>query len=265
MKSRLLPLAAVVAGIASAQPSPIPDVSPVLLTKNGVSISAKSYANRKKGNVRFVGEARNESGRTIRFAQWCIRASQQKAGCLLSLNNRGPWEPGATETWDYVIAAKGNGLPKHYLLLDVVTMDLNSIQRVFVGPIGGGDGGRTREQLKALLTNSGRFELVEAAALAEAFIVGWSEVRETGAVVTSMGGSAAIETLSTAAAASESDSLSRTVNVARSESTSRQSMVIRLVSPMGDTIWAWDDTQRCQGSKTKCAIDSLVITSAERL
>jgi hypothetical protein len=75
-------------------------------------------------------------------------------------------------------------LPEHRVVLTqlLVVNKLDAVRKLYVEPIDGANGALSRDQLKALIANSHRFELTEDPTIADAVLKGRSETREAGFV-----------------------------------------------------------------------------------
>jgi hypothetical protein len=140
---------------------------------------------------------------------------------------------------------------------------LQPIRKVFVDKIDGNNGPMTKEQLMALLSNTGRFDVVEDAKLADAIIKGRSESRESGGAITASETGSANNSVVGLLHGNQSKAVEQTII--------SEAIVLRLLLPSGETIWAWDDSKPCPanqrgskaaivqtvGTRAKCAIDDL--------
>jgi hypothetical protein len=231
----------------------------------------------------FTGTARNQSGRPIRYAAWCVQARKQKSGCTFRLWTTGtPWNPGEVIKLEYA-APKGLGFPKHFVSLTELrpVTRLDPVHKIFVGSIQGESGNLAREQLMALISNSVRFQLVEERTTADATLAGIAEPRgeETKVASTSASSGTSIGSASASTADSASAAASGSVGTATGATSARaleslvgrsagksvtdsqrlvsDVVVLRLTLPTGEIIWAWDDTGPCDQSHTRCAFDDL--------
>jgi len=136
-----------------------------------------------------------------------------------------------------------------------VVSKLDSVRKVYVEQIEGGNGPMSRDQLKALIANSHhRFEVAEDPATADAMLKGRSESRDAGSVFQSSKRSDDLLIGGTlvAGASGKSDTRGRTQTI------TTESLVLRLVLPSGENLWAWDDTKLCYQAKAACAIGDVV-------
>jgi hypothetical protein len=208
-----------------------------------------------RGNTAvFTGTARNQSGKPIRHAAWCVQTKKLKTGCSFSLwTTKTPWKPGEEIEFEYKAPA-GHGFPNHLVsLIDLqLVTKFDPIQKIFLGSIQGTSGNLAREQLIALITNSGRFQVVEDQGAADATLTGIAEPRgeETFGSATTTDVMAGLRGLSVGSArgTSVTDSLRLVSDV----------VVLRLTLPTGEIVWAWDDTRPCDRSRTKCAFEDLL-------
>ncbi|MCL5743247.1 MAG: hypothetical protein M1541_04845 [Acidobacteria bacterium] len=227
-------------------------------------IATSTCIHRTGKQFTLTAYARNDSGRRIRRATWCIRAKNQRTGCLYNLWNTEPWEPGEKIQWEEPFPFKGDGLPDHVALLTYVSLanELDSIQTVYVEPIAGQSGEMARTQLMAVITNSGRFQVTENPQQAQAILRGRSDTRDTGEVFDSSSRSLATATSQITQAIlgihNQGIEASRSAANSKTKTIITETLVLRLVLPSGKTVWAWDNTKPCAGTKAKCAIADLV-------
>jgi hypothetical protein len=141
---------------------------------------------------------------------------------------------------------------------------LQPVQKVFVDQLEGNNGPMIREQLMALLANSGRYTLVEDAKLADATIKGRAEARD--AATKTASGNTAGDTAhaATFGPASFGGGSSSSTSQSMTEVVVSEAMVLRLTLSSGETVWAWDDTKPCVGPKAKCAVHDLVAAAQGR-
>jgi hypothetical protein len=135
---------------------------------------------------------------------------------------------------------------------------LNAVQTVYVDEIKGEIGGRTREQIKVLLVNTGRFQVLgeENKSNADATIGGHAELRELAVTTTSSGTTKGNTNggLITSAIIGRHEKSTTSV-----ERTTSESVVLSLTNKVGEVIWGWDGTKACTAAaKAKCAVDDLV-------
>jgi hypothetical protein len=228
----------------------------------------------------FTGTARNQSGKPIRHAAWCVQAKRLKTGCSFILwTTQTPWRPGEEIKFEYTAPA-GHGFPKHtvsLINLELVTI-FDSIQKIYVESFQGKSGNLIREQLIALISNSGRFQVVSERGNADATLTGIAEPRgeETKVVSSSASSGASVGVVNAAVVASgvsagstrnanATGSLQRlSANTASGTSVTdslilvSDTVVLRLTLPKGEIVWAWDDTRACHQSRTKCAVEDLL-------
>jgi len=204
----------------------------------------------------FTGTARNQSGKPIRHAAWCVQARKLKTGCSFILwTTQTPWKPGEKIEFEYRAPA-GHGFPKHLVsLIDLqLVTKFDPIQKICVESIQGKSGNLVREQLIALISNSGRFQVVEDRGAADATLTGIAEPRgeETKVVSDSTTSGVSVGYLNVAAASAGGRSVTETQKLVSDV------VVLRLTLPKGEIVWAWDDTRACNQSRTKCAIEDLL-------
>jgi TPR repeat protein len=135
------------------------------------------------------------------------------------------------------------------------------IRRVFVAEIEGNNGVTTRQQVMALIANSRRFQIVDARNLADAIIVGRAESREDAREIASSETASRIAMARSLGAGGIAGDESQTRSTVVSRTRFSGVLLLRLVLPSGQTIWAWDDTEPCKGpedGKAKCAVQDLV-------
>jgi hypothetical protein len=208
----------------------------------------------------FTGSARNDSGRVIREATWCVLPPRhQESGCAFSLWTTGLFAPGETLEWELTGVA-GRGLPRHRVVVSQMLMvsKLDTVRKLYVEQIEGGNGPMSRDQLKALIANSHRFELVDDPAKADALLQGRSETRDGGFVFRSsqhsdnLGLAVPIAGTVVAGGNGKSDSQGRRDTIVA------EYLVLRLMLPSGEGVWAWDDTKTCYRAKAACAVEEMV-------
>jgi len=131
---------------------------------------------------------------------------------------------------------------------------LHAVRKVYVDEIKGANGEKAREQIKALLVNTGRFQVLGEEEDADAKIGGLAELKEVATTTTSSGrvrGSA------------DGSILGRTLGTSANAVTSvrpitSESVILSLTSKSGEVIWGWDDTKACnEMARAKCAINDL--------
>jgi hypothetical protein len=215
---------------------------------------------RKKAEVQLT--AINDSGKPIRYARLCIQAMWRTKGCDFSVWTNQVWVPGEELTWN----VRGNaprGIEKALVVLTKLRLArptedttapgpdlrLKSVRKIYIEPIDGNHGAKSREQLIALIMNSGWFVAVDDSKLADATIKGHSEISD---FIPSTFSQIGIY------------GLVPPITPPAKESTAVENLVIRLDLPSGAILWAWDDTRRCYQTKAKCAIDDLSRQIADR-
>jgi hypothetical protein len=224
--------------------------------------------------------AANESGVPIRKATWCVLATKEKKGvCSFTFGTHRTFEPGETFKWN-LTGGTGKGLPGHSVVLLSVypVTKFDPLKKLFIEPIEGNNGAMAREKLLALITNRGRFEVVEDRASADAILKGRSQTREAGEAYASSGSSSGFSVGSSSGSANgtaarygntvsgQVSSSGRTTVAAGSGSSAQgktetiiaEEIVLRLLLPSGETLWAWDDTIPCHGVKAACAVQNLM-------
>jgi hypothetical protein len=151
-------------------------------------ITMSSFIHIEGKDAVLEASARNDTGLAVRRADFCVRAIKQKSGCSFTLWTTSVWKPGETVTWTYR-GASGHGFPKHEVTITRISAitAYDAVQKVFVSDIDGSNGGMFAAELKAVIANSGRFELTEDRALADAVLVGRSETRDVGSRSVSQG------------------------------------------------------------------------------
>jgi hypothetical protein len=236
------------------------------LSKDGVGPIMMKTSVRMDGKTAvFTGTARNESGRSIRHAVWCVQAKKLKAGCSFDLwTTKRPWKPGEEIDFEYKAPA-GHGFPKHVVSLihlELVTK-FDPIQKIWVESIQGKSGDLIREQLIALISNSPnsnspRFKVVPDRGTADATLTGIAEPRgeETKVVSDSSNSGVSVGYLNVAAASTGGRSVTDTQQLVS------DAVVLRLTLPNGEIVWAWDDTRACHQSRTKCAVEDLLTAAS---
>jgi hypothetical protein len=138
----------------------------------------------------------------------------------------------------------------------VINPKLASVRKIFVESIDGNSGTLARNRLMALLTNSGRFEVVEDLKLADAVLKGLAETQDAGVAVTAQTGGRAGSGIM--------EGYDEGVRQRRERERIKGTLVIRLVLTTGKTVWAWDDTKICsKDSKFQCAVDDLLKQAKE--
>jgi len=119
-------------------------------------IAMKTCVQVRGKQATFTGTARHDSGQVIREASWCVLPpKRQELGCAFTLWTTEPFAPGQTLEWD-ITGPAGRGLPRHRLVLSrmSVVSKLDSVRKLYVEQIEGGNGLMSRDQLKALIANS---------------------------------------------------------------------------------------------------------------
>jgi hypothetical protein len=234
----------------------------------------------------FAGTAQNQSGVPIRRAVWCVRATKKpKSGCAFTLfTTTTRWDPGDTISLEFKAPAV-RGFPRHFVSLTELqpVTKFDPIQRIVVESIQGTSGNLAREQLIALILNSGRFQVVQDRSTADATLSGIAEPRGQETKVVSAGTSSGVSINSANAAATTSATsgvfgsgaaattsgtgrvFGRSVgrSATDSQTLGLDVVVLKLTLPTGEIIWAWDDTRPCDQSHTKCAIDDLTAAAQD--
>jgi hypothetical protein len=208
----------------------------------------------KKAEVQLT--ALNDSGKPIRYARFCIQAMWRSKGCDFNLWTNQVWAPGEELTWN----VRGNaprGIENALVVLTKLRLAppseettppgpdlrLQSVRKIYIEHIDGNQGEKAREQLIALIMNSGWFVAVDDSKLADATINGRSELP--------------VDPRPTTFSQVGIYGIVPPVGPAGKDSIGVENLVIRLNLPSGDILWAWDDSKRCYQTKAKCAVDDL--------
>ena len=112
-----------------------------------------------------------------------------------------------------------------------------------------------------MIANNRRFAIVDNKTLAEGIITGRAETREMAKEVTSSEVSSRIALARSINAVGVAGEESRITSKTISGAQFSEILLLRLVLPSGVTVWAWDDTEPCDGPdarKTKCAVQDLI-------
>jgi hypothetical protein len=198
--------------------------------------------------------------------------------CLFTFWNTEEWPPDAVLNWELTSDLKVADLSHEATLLEFelkpgarVPTKFDPVQKVFVDEFGGNTGARFRDHVIGMLANSGRFTAVENRNLSDAVIRGRSDSTEQATKVTSegktvdRGGAAAIggAVFTSGKGSSVSQSLSQAVI--------GETISLRLTTPSGEVIWAWDETKPCtvdaarpelaSAAKAKCAVQDLTVAA----
>jgi hypothetical protein len=235
------------------------------LSKDGIGpFTMKTCVVVKGKQATFTGTARNDSGQAIRQASWCVLAPKQESGCAFTPWTIGPLPPGQTLNWN-ITGPAGRGLPKHTVVLSRVSpvTKLDSVRKLYVEQIDGGNGPMSRDQLKALIANSGRFEPVEDTTSADAVLKGRSETRDVASAFQSSERSGNVGVVLGIGGTQISGANGKSDSQSRTETIVAESLVLRLVLPSGESIWAWDDTKSCDQAKAACAIADMVAVAVK--
>ena len=154
----------------------------------------------------------------------------------------------------------GKGLPRHSIFISRLSLvtRLDGIRRLFVESIEGSNGALSLDQLKALVTNSGRFELVEDIKLADAVLKGRSEARDIGSTYKGLERGKRSAAVGTIAGLAMGGATSRAVTESKTETLVAESLLLRLTLASGESVWAWDDSLTCTRPKAQCAVAALV-------
>jgi len=261
---RLITLLAVAAIAARQMPGQCPVVQYTWSTDGIGPIAMYTCVQVDGKQATFTGTARNDSGQTIRQASWCVIPPKgRESECAFNLWTTKPLAPGETMEWHLTGAAR-RGLPVHKLVLTrlLVVNKLGPVRKLYVEQIEGGNGLMSRDQLKALIANSHRFELVADPAKADALLQGRSETRDGGFVFRSsqhsdtLGLAVPIAGTVVAGGNAKADSQGRTDTLVA------ESLALRLVLPSsGENVWAWDDTKSCYRAKAACAVEDMVVVA----
>jgi len=210
----------------------------------------------KGKEVTFTASARNDSGLAIRHADWCIRAYEQKTGCAFTFSIKEPWLPGTTVAFDGRGPNIKKGLPHHWALVANVSpaTSLDPVRKLFVDKIDGPNGEMSRQALQALITTSGRFQLVVNRSEADAVIVGGADKRDAGSTFSGVARAAGVGSALGGRGSLFGIAATNSVSHGATQTIIAETLVLRMVLPSGESIWAWDDTKSCLQSKTACAI-----------
>jgi hypothetical protein len=254
-------IAVVVAGV---QPLLAEDFG---LYGNGVGpLIISSQIEVKKKVATLHATATNNSGTPIRRARFCAVPRGHKE-CGLTFWTVGVWQPGQTVHWDNTVRVLSNW-QKYDLEVVQLVQDskLFDVKKVYVDLLDGDGDGMPRDQVMALIANSGRFELVESREAADAILKGRARSREAGTAYTSaeQGAALGVGTAATRLGIAGAVLGSRSTTTAQgvTQTIVAESMVARLVSAAEENLWAWDDTKPCVGPKAKCVIDDLISAAA---
>jgi len=208
---------------------------------------------------------KNESPDTIKSFCLCIRPARDKDGCrVLTKCYTQHLKPGEVFRVSEPITARGHGLPLHRIVLLSMShvTPLDSIRKLYVDEMAGGIAGFGRDQVKAsIVANSnGRFELIEDRSKADGVITGRAEARDTGQFYSSDTKSAGYAIVAAPLAVGIAAGSKSWAESGRTEVVTRNSLILRLVSGTGQTVWAWDDSKPCPESepRAKCAIIDLL-------
>jgi hypothetical protein len=255
---RLITLLAVAAIAASHLQGQCPVVQYTWSTDGIGPIAMRTCVQVDGKQATFTGTARNDSGQNIRRASWCVLPPKQQDGCAFSLWTTGPFAPGQTLEWNITGPAR-RGFPEHKVVLSqlLVANKLDAVRKLYVEQIDGVNGPMSRDQLKALVANSHRFELVPDPAKADALLQGRSETRDGGFVFRSSQHSDTLGLAVPIAGTVVAGGNGKTDNQGRRDTIVAESLVLRLVLPSGENAWAWDDTKSCYQAKAACAIEDL--------
>lgn len=230
------------------------------LSKNGIGpIAMTSHVRMVGTQAELTASARNDTGQAIRRAEWCVQGAKQKGGCAFALWTTEPWQPGEAIEWK-IVGPGGKGLPRHSIFISRLSLvtRLDGIRRLFVESIEGSNGALSLDQLKALVTNSGRFELVEDIKLADAVLKGRSEARDIGSTYKGLERGKRSAAVGTIAGLAMGGATSRAVTESKTETLVAESLLLRLTLASGESVWAWDDSLTCTRPKAQCAVAALV-------
>jgi hypothetical protein len=246
------------------------------LSKDGIGPFAfKAKVKVSKSQARLEASAINESGVIITSARFCVKA-RGASDCTFDLEtDEGTWYPKFPLKWD--VAAQPHAGIKNFevVLTSVQPHVIHHVRKIFVEPLEGSNGPMVREQLMAILTNTTRFTAVEDSTSADARLRGRAESRVAGYATDSstrgggiaFGSATVSATRSGSVGSARADSRESVITNSRSKSITEDLManevVLRLVLPSGETLWAWDDTKTCTIQKAKCAVDDLVEAAAK--
>lgn len=196
--------------------------------------------------------ALNDSGLPIRYASLCVRSMWRTKGCDFHLWTNQIWAPGEVLTWNSRGSAP-RGIENALIVMDKLRVApppdresdtppgpdprLESVRRIYVAPLDGDNAADAREQLVALLTNSGRFVTVDNPKLADATMQGFAESFIPKITTFSQVG---------------------IYGLVDGKPAGKDSLILHLELPSGAVLWAWDDTKNCRQSKPKCAVTDLM-------
>jgi len=227
--------------------------------------AAKMAPNNKRYQARFA-EIR------IAASQWAVSAARllisadRKVEAQLFIEDALRFDPNNAE------AAK---LMEQVNLANQRLAKLYAVRTVYVGKIEGDNGELIREQIKASLANTGRFQVLAENKdnVADSTISGRTEVREFGTQTTTnaqtvgstvgggVGGGATGErggVVGAVVGGFGKTSEKRAENSTTSNVTlTSEAVVLSLTLKSGEIVWGWDDTKACNTARVKCAVDDL--------
>jgi hypothetical protein len=232
------------------------------LSKDGIGpISLKLQAEGRGKKTKVTAICRNESTQPIRRAIFCVRGPYTKSGCDWLFPTASRLPPGEDVFWSPTGFALNSSVEYKVSLVEIEKEPnprLAPIRKLCIDQIAGNNGPLVQDQLIALLTNTGRFEVVEDKSKADAIVRGRSETRTKETITKKEGqeaGSASVGGVSVFVA-SKGKRSERTEE--KSEVILAETTLLRLSSSSGDLLWAWDDTRPCETTKAQCAIADLV-------
>jgi len=279
--------AAAIAMMIGLSPLAHAQLANVPFSKNGIGPVFISASVRTKGNVAVLSAAAENGSRyTIDLLELCVRGNEPKPdGCAFTLSATQRLKRGETATWK-VEGRKQRGIENPVVSVTVLRAfdpALTGIRTIFVDQIEGNAGAMARERAIAALSNTnGRLRVTEDRSTADAIISGRSESREAsttvnstehtdqrGAAVGIAGATlsgASIGTPGTAVASGRANVSGIAVSrgSANTSATSvqevhlKEDLILKLASPKGEIVWAWDDSRLCFGAMVRCAVDDLV-------
>jgi hypothetical protein len=245
------------------------------LSQNGVGpirVNMKIVIDGKHAEIAATG--RNDSKQFIERAEFCMSPPEDHSRCFYRFWKYS-WTAGEVVTWDVHGPAYGGLQSSEAHLkgpLEPVVTDPNkpppqaspfaTILRIYVADFKGNTGDQARDQIEAVLANTGRFIPVEDEAKADAVIKGRSDTRESATKTTDshlgvgsgVGGASGRVAAVTGVSAGKGSS--------RTEVILSDTLIVRVVAKSGEVIWAWDDTNPCGTTgHAKCAIDDLMAAS----
>lgn len=206
-------------------------------------------------------EVANQTGLPIQSLKLCVKSPSYKKGCLFQVWTTTPNDLGVSDTMTRDISSNVK-IPNviHEVAVESIEQfvaplprppsKFDPIRKIYVDEFGGNSGPVLRDQIIAVLVNSGRFVAVEKPDLADAIIRGRSDSLDQATKVTSARNGSAGAVFGTVISRGKSTSVTQTVV--------SETVSLRLTVPSGEAIWAWDGTKPCTQTKAKCAIQDLM-------